>query len=67
MALYHGRLWHCDGCKKPHPLSRYIEAESPREGSWCGASIKRAIKDRRNVDFPAHLLDSFRREMGLAT
>lgn len=65
MALYKGSSWYCDGCKKMHSIQRYIEAESPREGSWCGAAMKRAIRERRNIDFPAYLIESFRRDMGL--
>ena len=66
MTLYRGRAWYCDGCAKWHPLSRYVEGESPSGGSWCCASIKRAIRDGRNVNLPGYLLDSFRREMKLA-
>lgn len=67
MAIYRKRSWWCDGCKKWHPLSRYIEAESPAEGSWCAHSFKAAIKARRNIDFPAYQIESFRRQMGLQT
>lgn len=55
----------CDGCKKWHSLSRYIEAASATEGSWCAVSVKRAIREQRNIDFPTYLIESFRREMGL--
>lgn len=65
MAFYRKGSWWCYGCKKWHPLSRYIEAESATEGTWCATSVKQAIKAQRNIDFPAHLIESFRREMGL--
>ncbi|UWQ55936.1 hypothetical protein [Leisingera caerulea] len=45
-----GRKWWCTGCKAWHPLSRDIEGQTTA-GSWCGASIRKALKERRN-DLP---------------
>jgi hypothetical protein len=48
------RRWFCSGCGKDHPLSREIEGVDYAR-KWCGHSIRRAAKERRN-DVP----DTFR-------
>lgn len=67
MTLYRKRSWWCDGCQAWHGLSQDVEAETPQAGSWCGRSVRRALRNGRNVNLPGYILDSFRREMGRAT
>jgi hypothetical protein len=55
MARWHGfpRKWFCSGCGKDHALTRDIEGtDGPRK--FCGASIRRAVKEGRN-DRPAYI------------
>lgn len=66
MTLYRKRSWWCDGCGKWHSVNaRDVEAGSRDAGSWCGPSVRRAIREGRNTPLPGFQLDAFKREMGL--